>query len=147
MIRLRQHRHELSPMLRMCAAVSLLFWLAAFSFCSTECLAQHSDSDHVTQATTAPDHHDSDSDHHDHDDSFCVSLRSFAPASTVCELTKPNFALAFAINFPSLSHLVSVVEPEVPISRQPPDRAWLSTPEVCLGPALHSLAPPISSLT
>jgi hypothetical protein len=28
------------------------------------------------------------------------------------------------------------------ISRQPPDRRWAFTPEVCLGPAFRSLAPP-----
>src|SRR6185437_16366176 len=88
MTHLRQSKQRLTPMLRICAAMSLVFWLAALAFCSAECLGEHSDSDQMTQSAAGADHHDSDSDHHDHDhdDSFCVSVDSFAPGTVVCEL-------------------------------------------------------------
>lgn len=147
MTHLRPSKQRLTPMLRICAAMSLVFWLAALAFCSAECLDKSSDSDQMTQSAAGADHHDSDSDHHDHDDSFCVSLHSFAPGSVVCELAKPDFSLAFAPNFFSAPQRISIVEPENPIFRQPPNREWLFTSEVYLGPAFRSHAPPFSSLT
>ena len=122
--------------------MSLVFWLAALVFCSTECLDKHSDSDQVAQAAASADHHHSDNGHHSHDESFCLALRSFAPASVTFELTKPDFGSAFALIFLPAPQLISVIDPEVLISRQPPDHEWLFMPEVYLGPALHSHAPP-----
>jgi len=138
---INNRRHRLKPMLRVVAAMSLMFWLAAFTFCSTECL--HADADHMEQATAA-DHHDShdSSKEEQHDDSFCISLHSFAPSSAVSELAKPDFRLVLTLNLLLPTPQFSIVEPKLSISRQPPDREWPFTPEVCLGPAFRSLAPP-----
>lgn len=84
-----------------------------------------------------------DSDKHDsHDDSLCVSLHSVCPASPNAILVKPDFGLAFTLDFISAAPLVALTQPEAVISRQPPDCHLVFTPEVCLGPAFHSLAPP-----
>ena len=138
--------YTLKPVLRLCAAVSLVFWLAAFALCSTECL-EHTDSnsDHVAQAAANHGQHDSDKTDN-HDDSFCISLHSFAPSSDQHVLVKPNFGLNFAHHFITAAQIIPVTEPEATTLRQPPDREWRFTPEVCLGPAFRSHAPPSSSL-
>ncbi len=59
-------------------------------------------------------------------------------------LIKPDFGLAI-LTFVSPSQTVAYTLPEAPISRQPPDRERVFTPEVSLGPAFRSLAPPVSS--
>ena len=135
----RQYR--IRPMLRICAAVSLVIWIFAFTFCSSECLIGHSDADHTEQASAANGQHDSDK-HDTHDDSFCISLHSFAPCSTSTVLVKPDFHLAYTLDFVSTARFVATDETETPRFRHARWREWVFTPEVCLGPAFHSLAPP-----
>jgi hypothetical protein len=135
---------KLSPLLRFAAAGMLLVWFAAVTACSTGCLGEDakSESAQMMQADgkCSPSH---DSDKHDcHDNPFCLSLHSLCPQSTSMALIKPDFALAFTLNFAS-AVLVTVTPPETSVSRQPPDGNRVFTPEVSLGAAFHSLAPPI----
>ena len=141
-------RYRLEPGWRICAALLALVWVAAFAICSTDGLGGHSDSDHAARAAqTEPAHGHSDSDKHDeHDDSFCVALHSVCLASASPTLTKPDFGLAFAQDFAFITHSIPLHAPETAIFRQPPEREWVFTPEVCLGPALRSHAPPFVSL-
>jgi hypothetical protein len=144
MIGLRQHK--LKPSLRICAAALVVVWLAAIGLCSTDCMGDdcHADSANIKKAaTTNGQSHDSDS----HDDSLCASLHSVCPATPSSTLIKPDFGLAFTLDFISTRQIVAVTPPETFISRQPPDRDWVFTPEVCLGAAFRSLAPPRSSLS
>jgi hypothetical protein len=134
---------KLSPILRFVAAGMLLVWVAAVTACSTECSDSHADSADMTHAVAANrQSHDSDN-HHDHDDSLCISLHSFCPATARAVLTKPDFGLAFTLDFISTAHLAALAQTETSVSRQPPDCNRVFTPEVCLGPAFHSLAPPV----
>jgi hypothetical protein len=95
----------------------------------------------MDQATAGQSH---DSDKHDsHDDSLCVSLHSICPISPSSVLAKPDFGLAFTLDFISTARLVALAQPEATVSRQPPDLDKVFTPEVCLGPAFRSLAPPV----
>ena len=135
---------KLSPFLRMVAAGMLLIWLAAVIACSTECQGEdfHAESSHMDQtvATSSQSH---DSDNHDgHDDSLCISLHSTCPVSPSSVLTKPDSQLVLTLHFFSTSQLVALTQPETLIARQPPDPNQVFTPEVCLGPAFRSLAPP-----
>lgn len=137
-------QHSLKPVLRICAAVSLLVWLAAVIACSADCAGDSyckSSAAMVQTAATSGQSHDSDK-HDRHDDSLCVSLHSVCPASPNAILVKPDFGLAFTLDFISAAPLVALTRPEAVISRQPPDCHLVFTPEVCLGPAFHSLAPP-----
>ena len=136
-------RTKLSPLLRSLAAVMLLVWVAAVTACTTKCLCADSDSEHMAQAPMADSHsHGSDKDC-DHEDSFCTSLHSLTPVSTAAVLDKPDFGVAFTLDFLSTAQLVTVAQTETSISRQPRIREWVFTPEVYLGAASRSLAPPV----
>jgi hypothetical protein len=139
MIGLRQHK--LKPSLRICAAALIVVWLAAVGFCSTECLGEdsHAETAHMDKsATTNSPSHDSDR----HDDSLCVSLHSVCPATASSTFIKPDFGSAITLDFISTRQIVAITPPTTFISRQPPDRDWVFTPEVCFGAAFRSLAPP-----
>ena len=141
-------RTRLSPLLRSLAAVMLLVWVTAFMACSTKCFCADSDSEHAEQASATNNHSpgsDKDCDHEDcdHDDSFCTSLHSLTPVSTTTVLDKPDFGLAFTLDFLSTAQLVTAAQTETSVSRQQPDRQFVFTPEVSLGAASRSLAPPV----
>ncbi len=86
---------------------------------------------------TAPD---KDCDHDDN--SFCLALHSLTPFFHVAVLEKPDFALAFNLDF--ISTALPVESPVGTfVLRQPPDREFVFTPEVSLGAAFRSLAPPV----
>lgn len=135
---------RLNPLLRIIASGMLFVWLAAITVCSINCSGgcSCSDSSNMTNAVaTSGQSHDSDK-HHDHDDSLCISIHSLCPTSASTVLAKPDFGLAFNLNFISTVASVETSRSETFIFRQPPDANRVFTPEVCLGPAFHSLAPP-----
>jgi hypothetical protein len=148
MYKIKYSQPMTSGLVRIFAAGVLLVWLAAFTHCSTECLA--GDSDSYSQAehshpAAEPSTRSHDSDKHgSHDDSFCIALHSICPVSTDSVLAKPDFGLACPLNFVSTAQFAALTPPEALVSRQPPDREWVFTPEVSLGPAFRSLAPPLT---
>lgn len=148
-------QRRLSPMLRICAAFMLLVWVAASGFCSAEPLfaraksgeqdsdkTAHHQNEAVPSSTDSGHSHDSDN-HDDGEHSCCSSLTAAAPSANPTVLTKPDFGKLLSLNFLWLAQALTFVQPEAPISRQPPDREWVFTPEVCLGPAFRSHAPPL----
>jgi len=136
-------RTTLKSLLRFVAAGMLLVWIAAVTACSTECLGEDSHSDSAQMGQTASNQpHDSNKQDSD-DDSLCISLHSLCPTSPSLVLVKPDFGLAFTLDFISTAQSITLTQPETPVSRQPPDDNRVFTPEVCLGPAFHSLAPPV----
>lgn len=146
-------QRRLKPVLRICAVLSLLVWIAASGFCSVESLLGHSDHDSNTAA-----HHEhdvasaADADHHSHDSdknggdehSCCSSLTVAAPSANPTVLTKPDFGKLPALNFLWLAQALTFVHPEAPVLRQPPSRERVFTPKVYLGPAHRSHAPPFA---
>jgi hypothetical protein len=146
-------KRKSSLALRLCAVVSLLVWVAASGFCSVESLIGHAEhhahgaAQHEHDAAPASadsDHHSHDSDKNDSDEhSCCASFAAAVPSAQQTVLTKPDFGKLLAFNFLWLAQALTFVQPEAPISRQPPDREWVFTPEVCLGPAFRSHAPPL----
>ena len=140
------HRSTLSPLLRLLAAATLLCWLGALALCSTECF--EGDSDHQAgHKETASSHSDNDatpdSDNHSgHDDSACDSLKTVVHTANSNHLVKPDFGFC-VLSFASLPQALTVAQIEAPVSRQPPNREWIFTPAVYLGPAFRSHAPPV----
>ena len=139
-------RTPLNPLLRLLAAGTLVCWLGALALCSTECFEGDSDH-HAGQKEIAASHSDAqptpDSENHSgHDDSVCDSLKTLVPTAHNNILSKPDFGFCF-LSFVSLPQALTVAENETLVSRQPPDREFVFTPEVCLGPAFRSLAPPV----
>ena len=138
----------LSPPLRSLAAAMLLVWLAAWVFCSVDCCGGDSDGPpgpHDEQADSSHHDHDQapDSDNHSgHDDSACNTLKTLVPTACNLVLVKPDFGCCI-LSFVSLPQALTAAQIETPVSRQPPDRERVFTPEVCLGPAFRSHAPPV----
>ena len=133
--------------MRFCAGVALVTWLGALWLCSSECVAEdsHSDASHHEQAVSS--HHaggePADSDgHRSHSDSFCDSIKSVLHAQNGSLVFKPDFGLAFILSIQA-SLAPAPAESEMPVSRPAKPRFWVFTPEVCLGPAFRSLAPPL----
>ena len=96
---------KLNLFLRFVAAGTLVAWLMAVSFCSTECLGEdsHSGPAHMDQtAATGSQSHDS----------VCVSLHSICPTSPNSVLARPDFGLAFTLNFISTPQLVTLAQSE-----------------------------------
>ena len=149
----------LRPALRLWAALSVLVWIAASAQCAMEPLigSFHTGASHHT-ASAAHDHHGDeavpahqetghshDSDRNgDHGDSCCTSLKAVLSNTTSVQLTQPDFGQLFAFNPLWLAQALTPVEPETSPPRQAKNREWVFTPEVCLGPAHRSHAPPAS---
>ena len=144
--RMASCRTTLNPLLRLLAAATLLCWLGALALCSTECF--EGDSDHHAgqkeiASSHSQDHPTSDSENHSgHDNSVCDSLKTLVPTAHNNVVPKPNFAFCF-LSVVSQPQTLTVAECEAPVSRQPPDRDRVFTPEVSLGPAFRSHAPPV----
>lgn len=140
-------------MLRACAALLLLAWVAASGFCSLELGIGHAedaapphshDSSQHHGDDAAADPHDSDKDG-DHSDACCTSLKAAPQFVSSAVFSKPDFGNALSLTFLWIARQLTLVQPEAAALRQPraPERVF--TPEVYLGPALHSLAPPLAS--
>jgi len=133
-------------MLRSLAMATLACWLGALVLCVTEC--SDADSDHqVAQkemaVSTSANGSMPDSDNHSgHDDSVCTSLKTLVPAASNVVLLKPDFGFC-TLPFAAPLQTVTVAQIDASVSRQPPDSELLFTPEVSLGAAFHSLAPPV----
>lgn len=150
---------RLSPALRLWAALSVLVWIAALAQCAMEPLIGnfHSGANHHT-ASTAHDHHGDeaapahqetghshDSDPNgDHGDSCCTSLKAALSNTASFQLTHPDLGQLFALNSLWLTQALTPVESEISPPRQAKNREWVFTPEVCLGPAFRSHAPPLA---
>ena len=139
-------RTKSNPLLRLLAAVTLLCWLGALVLCSTECFEGDSDH-HAGEKEIASSHSDNDStpdseNHSHHDDSACASLKTLVPTAHSNLIPKSDLGFC-VLSFVSLPQAFVSADSEAPISRQPPDREFVFTPELCLGPAFRSLAPPV----
>ena len=148
---LRSRQITFSPPLRSLAAGALLVWVAAQVFCFAHCNfgVGHSDSGEASchgSAPTSAHHDDGDSSspaHHESSASAaCSTLKSALVGSSAATMVQPDFQLLYTLAPLALD---VTAEPTVSYSRQPKARNWVFTPEVCLGPAFRSLAPPILS--
>jgi hypothetical protein len=88
---------------------------------------------------------DSDKDG-DYNDSFCDSLKSGFHAAASNHVSKADFGLAFTLSIRPFQTPADA-DTEIQVSRQVKPHEWVFTPEVCLGPAFRSHAPPIPSVT
>lgn len=132
---------KLNPVLRFVAAGTLLIWLSAVVMCRMHCCGD----DCQAGAQVAPHNgmansHDRDKDNH-HDDLACLTLKSAVHSDNGIAFARPNPDFVHSLASVALVADEMAVEPAACFRQQKRcDRAF--TPEVCLGPALHSLAPP-----
>jgi hypothetical protein len=143
---------KMSLTTRATAGAVLLSWLAALVFCAalcaqtepapcaakTHCHAEAADSPHCH-------HHDSDSpvpSHHGPCSSAsCQTLKDTLLSSKAAPAFHPVLLSLYTL--PVFAVTLDGTDPDIHHNfRHTKTRDWGFTPEVCLGPALHSLAPP-----
>ena len=150
------HATKLHPLLRWFAALTLIAWISAQGLCQTHCLSSacnddsgeanchvnnSSDSHHGDERAPKPNNEDRSTD------ASCMTLKAALSSSATAPFITPQFSLLYTLAPITLSLDATAIEPVASLSRQARLREWVFTPEVCLGPAFRSLAPPISSLT
>ena len=165
------HRRTKLPFVpRIIAAGCVLVWLTGISACNLEALtccaspgsetkahSVHRNSENATDADACSNHaHDADAQHspetdgHSHDShkhdskegSCCSTLKAVVQTAKPVVFAKPapqpisllRVLMVTSAALPALSDNVP--------SRHPKNGDWVFTPEVCLGPAHRSLAPP-----
>ena len=150
---MRQSRQRTRKfLLRIYAAMFLTVWIGSLFFCSANCSSEKSHSEpHHHAKEVADSHHDHDqapdsNKHSDCNNSFCDSLKTFVHSTGDSFITKARFSLTYTLAFVSPSQTLAVPQSETPIFRQAYRRDWAFTPEVYLGPAFRSHAPPVSSV-
>ncbi len=138
------------PLIRVIAVATLFAWLGALALCETECCSgdEHDSApaDHH-HADAAPHSHSHDQDHGNapgsqKESSFCLSLKSLLYTGSTLLLSKPALQPLYGLTLaPTLS--TDTAAPSMVLHlRQARPGEWVLTPEVCLGPAFRSLAPP-----
>ena len=141
---------ELSFSTRLCALVVVISWTTSLIFCSTECLEGRCDSEgggvgHKDSNSHA-NHDDSSHGHYPggcpNDQTLCSALASTIVPSVLNYTPPPQLITAVFPRFPS-STLASETNPYAEHFRQTIRCDLILTPEVCLGPAFRSLAPPV----
>ena len=145
----------LSPLFHWFAAVTVLAWIGVQALCQAHCLfdACHDESDDADQhATTAvaphEDGHAPQSDQQDNcEDACCQTLKSALAGNGGSSLAEPRFLLLYTLAPFALTMDATAIEAVASFSRPTRPRKWVFTPEVSLGPAFRSHAPPFSSLT
>ena len=151
---MRSRQTTFSPLLRSFAAGVLLVWVAAQVLCFAHCNfgVGHGSSEQPSCHASAPSpahHEDGDSSgpaHHDSSASAaCSTLKSALVGSGSVALVQPDFHLLYTLAPVALMLDMTAAAPTSPSSRQAKARDWVFTPEVCLGPAHRSHAPPFLS--
>jgi hypothetical protein len=141
-----------TPLLRSVAAATLLVWIGALVSCAEICSSTGSAADSET-SHRSDRHAEAADSHHHHGDSSEPSHHG--PCGSVSCLTHKQALLtskAPPAFHPALVPLYTLSALTLPLNtadapihatlRQTKPRDWVFTPEVCLGPAFHSLAPP-----
>ena len=146
-MRLRQT--TLSPLLRSLAALALVVFVAAQAMCFVHCNFGGGHGDKAQPSCHGSPQHATS---HDGDDDSAPSTPSpTAACSTLKTMLAGGDAPALTAFQPHTLYLLSPVvlaldatevQPKASFSRQVRTRDWVFTPEVCLGPAFRSLAPP-----
>ena len=142
---------KFSPLIRCIALAALFVWVGALARCQTECCS-------CDEHQSAPfEHHHANATSHVHshkhsnapvsqgESSFCLSLKSLFHNSSGLVISKP--ALQPLYELPSAASTMCDPAPVFVAQhfRQAKPAEWVFTPEVCLGPAFRSLAPPVFS--
>jgi len=148
---MRLRETTLNPLFRSVAAATLCVWLAAQVLCMAHCDfgVCHGDQEHPSCHGPEPaqSHHDNgDSPAPAHDDSSttttCLTLKSALVSGAGPTVVPSELHVLYTLAPLVLD--VTRAETASLHSRQAKSRDWVFTPEVCLGPALRSHAPPFS---
>lgn len=152
---MRSRDKSSSPLLRSFAAVALVIWVSAVALCTAHCtgfLAEgHGEgaqpSCHVGDHQKATHHDDGDSENPEHCPSStlgCAALQSASMNGKATTLVQPPTHVLYLLAPVALVLDATPDDTTTLVFRQAPLRDWVFTPEVSLGPAFRSLAPPLA---
>ncbi len=151
---MRSRQTKLSPLLRSFAAAGLLVWLTAQVLCTAHCSfgVCHGKAENASchdSAQPQPHHDEGDSPTPAHDDSStsasCLTLKTALVNGASLALVRPDLPVLYTLAPFALALDVTATEPAASFYRQAQPRDWVFTPEVSLGPAHRSHAPPFLS--
>ena len=143
---MRWRQTNLSPWFRSLAGFALLVFIVARTLCFIHCSfgGGHDGSD------TRPSCHGSAQTKPDHDapapapTTTCSTLKTMLAGADAPTVIAPQFHTLYLLAPISLALDTTETQPKAAFFRQSRTRDWTFTPEVCLGPAFRSLAPPVS---
>ena len=140
--------------LRPLASAVLLAWLTAMAFCAAHCSLGIGRGDSVQSSCHGPaasashteaDHSSAPRDHRSESSCNCKVLKSALLTGNAPVLVPPDpHLLCLLPPFVALYDSLPA-QPQTSLLRQSWRRDWVFTPEVSLGPAFRSLAPPFVS--
>jgi hypothetical protein len=146
-MRLRQT--TLSPLLRYLAALALVVFVVAQAMCFVHCNFGGGHGDEVQPSChSSPQHaasHDGDDDSTPSAPSpttACSTLKTMLAGGDAPSLTAFQTHTLYLLPSVALDLDATETRPQAAFGRQAHSREWTFTPEVCLGPAFRSLAPP-----
>lgn len=134
------------------ATAALLAWVGGLALCSADpwlcqCSPDQNHEDHSHSNVAAESHQHGEDDNHapskaPHENGFCASLKAtyFCVGQSV-ELKPPLVCVGF-LSSPFLLPDSALDSSKSVLICQLKRAIWVFTPEVCLGPAFRSLAPP-----
>lgn len=139
----------LSPLLRSLAALALVVFVVAQAMCFVHCNFGGGHGDKAQPSCHGSPQHAAS--HDGGDDSApsvpsptaaCSTLKTMLAGSDAPTLTAFQTHTLYLLPSVVLALDATETRPQVSFSRQAHSREWTFTPEVCLGPAFRSLAPP-----
>ena len=146
-MRLRQT--TLSPLLRSLAALALVVFVVAHAMCFVHCNFGGGHEDKAQPSCHgSPQHaasHDGDDDSAPSAPSptaACSTLKTMLAGGDAPALTAFQAHTLYLLSPVVLDLDATATQPQAAFDRQAHSREWTFTPEVCLGPAFRSLAPP-----
>jgi len=149
---MRSRQTILSPLLRSFAALALVIFVAAQTLCFIHCNfgGGHGDSAQpschgAASASAGPDEGDSSAPSVPSPTGACLTLKTLLAGGDAPTLVAPQPHTLYLLVPFALALEVTATEPEALFSRQANHSDWVFRPEVSLGPAFRSLAPPFVS--
>jgi hypothetical protein len=146
------NQKSLSPVVRVRAALALVVFMAAQTLCFVHCNfgGGHGNSAplscHGAGAKAGHDEEDgSSSPSVPSPTTSCITLKTLLLGGDAPTLAAPAIHVLYSLTSFALAPDMTAPEPKVSFFGLANLRAWVFTPEVCLGPAHRSHAPPCLS--
>ena|SRR5688572_4862886 len=141
-------RRNISPAMRGIAALVLVCWSVALATCFHFCATRGCDRIVTAKAESSCEAHCAKKNSNQQQesespcgDSTCFTKKPLAAEKNVARVDQPSLILAF-LTAPLVLAFELPEDADATFSRQALPRDWVFTPEVSLGPAFRSLAPP-----
>jgi hypothetical protein len=146
---MRSRQRKLRPVFRWLTAVTLFVWLGAQALCQTQCLFEdcHGESNNGHHASEigaghhADEHDPQPGDPQDNTEAACLTLKSALTSGGALTFVAPQFPVLYTL---APLAVLDAADLRLAANTSPESRGheWVFTPEVCLGPAYRSHAPP-----